>query len=128
MRTLNLFILLICTTYSFGQLFVNPRPVTGFQVLSDDVLTFDIINTPRGDKAQETVKVRFLITIHSAEGPVVEMFSGSHVLRPGLNSFLSSNCNIVRKNYLQRAYSTFEAKTQSLPIGNYQYCIRLLEL
>lgn len=108
----------------YSQVTINPHPVGGFQVASDDVLQFDVIN-PIPD--ENGILVHFFIQIMDPNGKrIVHMQSGKHTVTKGINSYNVSNLNIISKRFYNQEIANYESKTRSLPTGNYTYCINIV--
>lgn len=117
------FILFGLITFSVsGQTFTYPQPIAGFLISSDDLVSFNVIH---GSSQKVNVSFEIDVTM-SGQGMVLQMETSNHVISPGTNVFNRANVNIVKKRYLNQDVSAYESVSKSLPIGNYEYCIRII--
>ena len=114
--------------FAKAQIVINPHPVSGFQISSNDILNFDVINSVIGAD-EKGVNVKFRITVKYSEiggGAILEMTSSNHLIKPGVSNFNISNVNIVSKKFLNPEIANYEIKANSFPVGEYTYCIDVL--
>ena len=105
-----------------AQTFVNPMPISGYQVSSSDLLQFTVTHS----KVKQ-IPVSFSIEVMRADvGPVLRIITGKHMLIPGSNSFSKANLNIIKKQYIEPHVGQYELKHRSLPPGDYTYCVKVI--
>jgi hypothetical protein len=127
MNKLLTFLIFLSCFHVHGQTIINPHPVSGYQVSSDNLLDFDVIAISKG--SAESVNVSFRITVSQSDqlrGPFLTMYSGKHTLTKGVNSFNIGNINIIRKQFASADFANYESKMNSFPMGNYVYCINIV--
>ncbi len=117
---LSLLVLFTVTGLS-AQVVINPHPIAGFQFSSKDILNFDVVYSHT-----ENVKVQYDASLLDANGRlVVQFISGTHVLKPGANSYNPGNFNIAQTRYVNRTIAEIEKTTKFLPSGDYTFCINI---
>lgn len=124
MKTTWLLCLLSFCALAQAQTSVNLYPVSGFQIASNDLLNFNVIHT-----SNEPVQVQFQVIVEQKSGQrgqFLELHSAKHVLKPGINTFNTSNFNITRKRFASSEMATYEMKMNSFPMGDYSYCVRII--
>ncbi len=118
--TLFLFVLFTVTGLS-AQVVINPHPIVGFQFSSKDILNFDVVYSHT-----ENIKVQYEGSLMDANGRlVVQYMSGTHVLKPGANSYNPGNFKIAQTRYVNRTIAEIEKTTKFLPSGDYTFCINI---
>jgi hypothetical protein len=128
MKKVLLLSLLFGFLNSYSQVLLNPHPVSGFQVSSNDILSFDVINTSVTEKPEDGVLVYFKIDVKQEgyAGNILEMKSSTHFIKKGVTNFNLSNINIIDKRYATPEIANYELKMRSFPIGSYTYCVSII--
>ena len=122
-----LFLFFGFTHLGSAQVLLNPHPVSGFQISSNDILNFDVINTLPGTDKDQGVYASFRISVYLQNGQeVLQMISSRHLIPVGVTNFNSSNINIISKRYTSSEISNYEEKMRSFPMGSYSYCLDIV--
>ncbi|PCJ65167.1 MAG: hypothetical protein COA58_09900 [Bacteroidetes bacterium] len=123
--------ILVCLLFCYtakSQVIINPHPVSGFQISSNDILNFDVINSVIGAN-ESGVVAKFRIQVKSDEvggRTILEMMTSNHHLKPGVTNFNMSNVNVISKKFLSPEIANYESKANSFPTGSYVYCISVI--